>query len=234
MAAVAASQAGFAVMHLTQYEAVDTVATPVSSYALTWPGIVLFPFSVLSLAFACAILAGRGVGLAREGFLRFLLGATAVMLVAAAVCRTGVPERGLNFTEQVHRYSAGAAFVFLTVVAGLCAARMKDAEVPDWVRRATWAVTAVAALMFATTTVNTFLPAVAGGGDWRGIPQRVLLVALSGLVWVLVANSSRATTAPRPATPEVVPEPALKIAPVPALEPTTEIAPQPALAGARS
>ncbi len=205
MAAVAASQAGFAVMHLTQYEAVDAVAVPVSAYALTWPGIVLFPASVLSLALACAILAGRGIGLAREGLARFLLGATAVMLVAAAVFRTGTPETGLTPGAQIHRYSAGAAFVLLTVVAGLCAARMKEAKAPDWVRRGTWGATWLAALMFVTTALNTFLPDLAGGGDWRGIPQRVLLVALSALVWILVANSSRATIRVPAAAPEVVP-----------------------------
>jgi hypothetical protein len=210
MSGVAASQAGFAVMHFSQAGAVDPVATPVSAYALTWPGIVLFPASVLSLALACAILAGRGVGLAREGLVRVLLGATAVMLVAAAAFRTGTPESGLTWGAQIHRYSAGAAFVLLTVVAGLCAARMRDAEVPGWVRRGTWWVTALAALTFATTAVNTFVPGLADGGDWRGVPQRVLLVALSALVWMLVANASRATV------------------------PSTRAVALPALAGARS
>jgi hypothetical protein len=210
MAAVAASQAGFAVMHLTQADAVDPVATPVSSYALTWPGIVLFPASVLALALACAILAGRGVGLAREGFIRFLLGSTAVMLLCAAIFRTGTPESGLTWWAQIHRYTAGAAFVLLTVVAALCAVRMKDADVPDWVRRGTWWVTALAALTFLTTTVNTFLPGFLDGGDWRGIGQRVLLVVLSALVWILVANSTRvavptATPATVPAAPETAP-----------------------------
>jgi len=210
MAAVAASQAGFAVMHLTQADAVDPVATPVSSYALTWPGIVLFPASVLALALACAILAGRGVGLAREGFIRFLLGSTAVMLLCAAIFRTGTPESGLTWWAQIHRYTAGAAFVLLTVVAALCAVRMKDADVPDWVRRGTWWATALAALTFLTTTVNTFLPGFLDGGDWRGIGQRVLLVVLSALVWILVANSTRvaiptATLATVPAAPEAAP-----------------------------
>ncbi len=199
MAAVAASQAGFAVMHLTQSQAVDPVATPVSSYALTWPGIVLFPVSVLALALACAILAGRGVGLAREGFIRFLLGSTSVMLLCAAIFRTGTPESGLTWWAQIHRYTAGAAFVLLTVVAALCAMRMKDADVPDWVRRGTWWVTGLAALTFLTTTVNTFLPGFLDGGDWRGVGQRVLLVVLSALVWMLVANSVRAANVTVPA-----------------------------------
>ncbi|MDN3243494.1 DUF998 domain-containing protein [Glycomyces tritici] len=192
MAAVAASQTGFAVMHLTQSDAVDPVATPVSSYAVTWPGIVLFPASVLALALACAILAGRGVGLARDGRIRFLLGATSVMLLCAAVFRTGTPESGLTWWAQIHRYTAGAAFVLLTVVAALCALRMRDAEVPEWVRRGTWWVTGLAALTFLTTTANTFLPGFLNGGEWRGLGQRVLLVVLSALVWMLVANSIRA------------------------------------------
>ncbi|MEV3939220.1 DUF998 domain-containing protein [Glycomyces sp. NPDC049804] len=226
MAAVAASQAGFAVMHLTQSDAVNPVATPVSSYALTWPGIALFPASVLALALACAILAGRGVGLAREGFVRFLLGSTAVMLLCAAVFRTGTPESGLTWWAQIHRYTAGAAFVLLTLVAAWCAVRMKDADVPDWVRRATWWVTGLAALTFLTTTVNTFLPGFLDGGDWRGIGQRVLLVVLSALVWILVVNSARATVrtaAPAPAGVDAAAVPVAAVADA-----------VPALAGTRS
>jgi hypothetical protein len=241
MAAVAASQAGFAVMHLTQFHQVNTVATPVSSYALTWPGIVLFPVSVLSLALACAILAGRGVGLAREGFIRFLLGSTAVMLLCAAIFRTGTPESGLTWWAQIHRYTAGAAFVMLTVVAALCAARMKETDVPDWVRRGTWWATAMAALMFLTTTANTFLPKVLDGGDWRGIPQRVLLVVLSALVWILIANTSRATIPASTETPAMAPvgttTPAMAsggasgLVPAPAASVADAV---PALAGTRS
>ncbi|GAA1688774.1 hypothetical protein GCM10009830_40450 [Glycomyces endophyticus] len=211
MAGVAAAQAGFAVMHLTQGGTVDPVAIPVSSYAVTWPGVLLFPVSVLALAATCAILAGRGVGLAREGLIRFLLGGTALMLVCAAVFRTGTPESGLTWWAQIHRYTAGAAFVLLTVVAALCAIRMRQAGAPAWVRHGTWWATALAVLTFATTTVNTFLPGFLGGGDWRGIPQRVLLVVLSTLLWCLVANSIRAavpvadSTAVRAAEPGVVP-----------------------------
>ncbi|MCC3765645.1 DUF998 domain-containing protein [Glycomyces sp. TRM65418] len=229
MAGVAAGQAGFAVMHLTQSDTVDPVATPVSSYAVTWPGVLLFPASVLSLALACAILAGRGVGLAREGCIRFLLGATAVMLVGAAVFRTGTPESGLTWWAQVHRYTAGAAFVMLTVVAALCAVRMKDADVPEWVRRGTWWVTALAASTFLTTTVNTFLPAFLDGGDWRGAGQRVLLVVLSALVWMLIANSARVGVR----TAEPVRVPALP-ATGPAVAATNAEAGVPAFAGARS
>ncbi|MFC3493655.1 DUF998 domain-containing protein [Glycomyces rhizosphaerae] len=236
MAAVAASQAGFAVMHLTQSDSVDPVATPVSSYVLTWPGIVLFPASVLALALACAILAGRGVGLAREGFIRFLLGSTAVMLLCAAIFRTGTPESGLTWWAQIHRYTAGAAFVILTVVAALCAVRMRDAEVPDWVRRGTWWVTALAALTFLTTTVNTFLPGFLNGGEWRGIGQRVLLVVLSALVWMLVANSTRVAVIDRTATPATVPE--VDGAAVPVATGAVSVAAVadvvPALAGSRS
>jgi hypothetical protein len=241
MSGVAASQAGFAVMHLTQAGAVDPVATPVSSYALTWPGIVLFPASVLSLALACAILAGRGTGLAREGFIRFLLGATAAMLVCAAVFRTGTPESGLTWWAQIHRYSAGAAFVLLTVVAALCAARMRDVGVPERVRRGTWWITVLAGLTFLTTTLNTFLPGFLDGGDWRGIGQRVLLVVLSALVWILVANSIRAAvpaavreSAPVRTAGAVAAASALAV-PAPAVPAATVGAhAEPALAGART
>lgn len=231
MAAVAASQAGFTVMHLTQSDSVDPVATPVSSYALTWPGILLFPVSVLALALACAILAGRGIGLAREGSIRLLLAATALMLLGAAIFRTGTPESGLTWWAQIHRYTAGAAFVLLTVVAALCAVRMKDADVPDWVRRGTWWVTGLAAFTFLTTMTNTFLPGFLNGGEWRGIGQRVLLVVLSALVWMLIASSARLTVPARTATPATTSSPAGRLANTPAAQVGDAV---PALAGTRS
>lgn len=187
----------FAIMHLTQSGVVDPVATPVSSYALTWPGIVLFPLGVLSLAAACAILAVRGVGLPRDGFIRFLLGATVVMLVGAVLFRTGTPESGLTFGAQIHRYTAGAAFVLLTIVGGLATARMGEARMSPAVRSGMLWATVASALTFLTTTVNTFIPGLADGGDWRGIPQRILLVTLSALILALIANSVR-RTAPVP------------------------------------
>jgi MFS-type transporter involved in bile tolerance (Atg22 family) len=137
------------------------------------------------------------------------------------VFRTGTPESGLTWWAQIHRYTAGAAFVILTVVAALCAVRMKDADVPDWVRRATWWATALAALTFLTTTLNTFLPGFLDGGDWRGVGQRVLLVVLSALVWILVASSTRVTVrsvepVAAPALPATVPVGAAAEAGVPA------------------
>ncbi|GAB3661740.1 DUF998 domain-containing protein [Glycomyces tarimensis] len=188
------SVASFALLHLVMSDVVDPVSTPVSMYALTFPGNVLFPTGVVSLALACAILAGRGVGLPRDGFIRRLLGATAVMLVLAAVFRSGTPESGLTFGAQIHRYTAGAAFVLLTVVAGLCAVGMRRAGTAPAIRRAAASVTALASLTFLTTTVNTFLPALADGGEWRGVPQRVLLVVLSALIALLIANSSPAAS----------------------------------------
>lgn len=194
--ALATGVASFVLLHLLMSDVVDPVSTPVSMYALTSPGVVLFPLGALSLALACAILAGRGVGLQRQAFIRWLLGATAVMLVLASLFRSGTPESGLTVAAQIHRYTAGAAFVLLTVVAGLCTARMREAGASAAVRRATWWVTVLAALTFLTTTVNTFLPGLADGGDWRGVPQRVLLAVLSALIGVLIVNARREAVSP--------------------------------------
>lgn len=197
-ASLVTSVASFALLHLLMSDVVDPVNTPVSMYAFSPPGVVLFPLGTVSLALACAILAVRGVGLPRQSFVRFLLGATAVMLVFATLFRSGTPESGLTVAAQIHRYAAGAAFVLLTAVAALCTARMSETGAAPVIRRATRWATVLASLTFATTAINTFLPGVADGGDWRGIPQRVLLVVLSALVGVLIANSRR-ERAPRPA-----------------------------------
>jgi len=195
-AALTASAASFVLLHLIMSDVVDPVSTPVSMYALTFPGVALFPLGALSLALACAILAGRGLGLQRQALIRWLLGTTAVMLVLASVFRSGTPESGLTFAAQVHRYTAGAAFVMLTLAGWLCAARMRESGASAAIRRATWAVTALAVLTFLTTTANTFLPGLADGGEWRGVPQRVLLVVLSALIGLLIVNSRREATAP--------------------------------------
>lgn len=194
--ALATGVASFVLLHLLMSDVVDPVSTPVSMYALTSPGVVLFPLGALSLALACAILAGRGVGLRRQTFIRWLLGTTALMLVLASLFRSGTPESGLTVAAQIHRYTAGAAFVLLTVVAGLCAAQMREAGAAAAVRRAAWWVTVLAALTFLTTTVNTFLPGLADGGDWRGVPQRVLLAVLSALIGVLIVNARREAVSP--------------------------------------
>lgn len=196
-AALTASIASFVLLHLLMSDAVDPVSTPVSMYALTFPGVVLFPLGASSLALVCAILAGRGLGLQRQGSIRWLLGTTAVMLVLASVFRSGTPESGLTFAAQVHRYAAGAAFVMLTLAGWLCAARMRESGASPAIRRAAWAVTALAVLTFLTTAANTFLPDLADGGDWRGIPQRVLLVVLSALIGVLIVSARREAAAPR-------------------------------------
>lgn len=216
---------GFATMHLTQSALVDPVSTPVSSYALTWPGLVLFPAGVLGLALACAVLAVRGVGLPRDGLIRFLLGATVVMLLGAALFRTGTPDSGLTLGAQIHRYSAGAAFVLLTVVGGLATARMRQARVSPAVRSGMLWATVASALTFLTTTVNTFLPWLADGGDWRGIPQRILLVTLSGLILALIANSARRTS----------PVPVRSLAGMrPEIAPRTDAAPEPLFVASKS
>ncbi len=215
----------FAIMHLTQSDVVDPVATPVSSYALTWPGVVLFPLGVLSMALACAVLAVRGVGLPREGFIRFLLGATVVMLVGAALFRTGSPMTALTVEAQIHRYTAGAAFVLLTLVGGLATARMGQARMSPAARSGMLWATAASALTFLTTTVNTFLPWLADGGDWRGIPQRILLVTLSGLILALIAGSADRT----------MPVPVRSLAGMrPDIAPRADAAPEPVLVASKS
>jgi hypothetical protein len=194
LAAVAATAGitSFALLHVLMADIVDPLRQPVSSYALTQPGTTLFATGALGLAAACAILAG--IGAPRHTGVRVLLALTSVMFVLVVMFRTDAGTDVSSIGGQVHRYAAGAAFVLLTLV-GLWSTRHRSAPTGPAV---TW-LTVLSALILLVTTLNTFLPDLADGGQWRGLPQRVLLVVQSLLIMVLARRPRR------PVQPVVLP-----------------------------
>ena len=168
-AGAGAGLAGFAVLHLLMADVVDPLRDPVSAYALTQPGSALFAVGALGYALACLVLAVRtGLG----GTVRWLLGVTGLMFVLVVLFPTDAGAEVSTVAGQVHRYAAGAAFVMLTLAGAGCA-------------RDRWTMpvlTTLSAAMLVVTALNTFAPWLADGGDWRGLPQRGLLVVHAAMV----------------------------------------------------
>ncbi|MGH8791928.1 MAG: DUF998 domain-containing protein [Stackebrandtia sp.] len=185
VAGAVVGMASFGLMHVLMAEEVNPVRQPVSAYALASPGDALFVAGASGLAVACAALAVGGRGPARQASVRLLLAVTSAMLVLAAAFPT---DSGVNVSTvggQIHRYSAGAAFVLITLAGFAACVRGRREDVSAAARRATMLLTVVCAATFLVTTVNTFLPELADGGQWRGLPQRVLLAAQSLLIVTL-------------------------------------------------
>ncbi|HZE38353.1 MAG TPA: DUF998 domain-containing protein [Stackebrandtia sp.] len=193
----------FALLHLLMAGPVSPVSEPVSNYALTPPGNVLFALAVLGFASGCAALSL----LPAPGLPRVLLGVTSLALLVAVMVPTDSGD-GSSLNGQVHRYAAGTAFVVLTLTGA-------------WIwlwgdgGRLVGLVTVAAAVTLAFSSMNTLFPGVLDGGAWRGIPQRAHL-AIHAVLLVVLALLPRRAPQPRPATALVRARPGLVATPTPA------------------
>lgn len=176
----------FVVLHVLVPSAVDPVQQPVSTYALTQPGTMLFATGTLALAASCLAFAVRGPGLPREGAIRWLLGLSVVALAMVVVFRTDSTVAVTSMDGEIHRYAAGAAFIMLTLAAIAVALQAKVTGMGRW--PAVLAVLSVVSLLF--NGLNIVAPTLLDGQAWRGIPQRVLL-AVQMLFMVLLAMAPR-------------------------------------------
>lgn len=173
--------AGFAWLHLGFGDVVDPVRHPVSSYALDPVGEIGFAAGALGMAVACGALAVRFS--TQPVLSRSLVGA-AVMYVLVVVFPTDAGVDVSTVSGQIHRYAAGVAFVAMTLAA---VATVRVLGRQRWV--GFFAVASVALLLL--TTVNTFLPELADGGAWRGVPQRLLLAVHLGFLLCVVIAARR-------------------------------------------
>lgn len=173
----------FLIMHLAMTDVVDPFQQPVSSYALTSPGSALFALGTMAVALSCAVLARVGLGLRDEALLRGSLAGAAVLLVLVVLFRTDTGDSVTSAAGQIHRFAAGGAFVLLACSGWMAWRRLAGTD-----QHAAVAVGVLTLLGFGAlvlTGLNTFMPDLAGGGQWRGLPQRALLAIQTGLVVVL-------------------------------------------------
>jgi len=200
----------FVMLHLLMADVVDPLQQPVSSYALVSPGTALFGVGTLSIAAACAVLSYAGLGTAHQHRVRRLLGATAVMLTLVVVFRTDTGDTVTSMAGQIHRYAAGAAFVLLVLAAWLVCRELTWAPTDRRLGAWMWGLTGLSVATLLLTALNTFLPEIAGGGDWRGLPQRALLLNQTAILIVMGLVARRRTVVAPSPTPMVWPRPQLE------------------------
>lgn len=176
--------ASFIAMHCLMARTVDPVVQPVSGYALAEPGNVLFPVGALSLTLACAAVT---FGPELSAISRFGLFTTAGAFLLVTMFRTDSTHDVSSLGGEIHRYAAAAAFTLLTATGVVVALRLRhgDNSANIWRRLSLPVLAALAVATLLLTAVNTFIPDFADGGQWRGIPQRILLLILCMLIMAM-------------------------------------------------
>lgn len=166
LAAIVAT-ASVITMHAVADRRLDPVSAPLSDYGLSSRSALLFAISCLALA-AGSIAFGNTLA----GHRRWAAYAAAAMLVLVVLFPTDPPHaEALSPAAHIHRYAAGAAFVLLGVaIAGMVS------DCSGWLRTVLTAVCITSALMLVLTVVAAFWPDLLAIWQWRGIPQRVLLL----------------------------------------------------------
>lgn len=158
------SIAALTLVHLISIGRVDPVVQTMSMYGVHPQSAGLFALGCTALAVACLALAHR---LSRPG--RAAAYGAAIMLVLLVAFPTDTGDGPLSLSAQIHRYAAGAAFVLIALT--MCTALRHTAS-----RGVLGALIAVAATMLALTVIGTFAPDFADISQWRGVPQRALLL----------------------------------------------------------
>lgn len=164
-------------VHILTSASVDPTSSPLSTYALSTRSSWLFALACGALGLAVCFLARH---LPTIG--RWSAYTAAVMLKAVVIFPTDPATRAatLSLSAQIHRYTAGAAFVLLGV-AILAAANHCGKVMRRWVLFSC----VVVALMFGLTLAATFWPDYLAMAHWRGIPQRIMLLVEAGAIGAL-------------------------------------------------
>lgn len=162
---------------------VDPMRDPVSSYVRVGGGWQ-FTLGVLAMAAACYVLASAALPGPRTAMLRGVLAIAGASFQTAAVFPTDAGDSVVTISAEIHRWAAGIGMGAIPVAGLLFLSALRGAGRP---KAAGWlALTvAVSALLLAVTATGTFLPDFMHSGDWRGLPQRVLLFAELTVVLVL-------------------------------------------------
>ncbi|MGH8878408.1 MAG: DUF998 domain-containing protein [Stackebrandtia sp.] len=189
----------FVALHVMEAETISVFKDPVSTYVLTDVGAKLFALGSLGLAGSCvAVLFGP---LGSEAVPRWALGGAVVFLLLVVGFDTDAGATVSTVGGYVHRYAAGAVFVLITV-----------AVIHTWRRqRGTAYGRVMGVILFANLVLlvvnwsGTYQPHILDGGQWRGIPQRLLLVILVAAIVLMAFTPRRPVTPRRPAAPHSTP-----------------------------
>ncbi|QHC00573.1 DUF998 domain-containing protein [Epidermidibacterium keratini] len=175
-----------ALVHVVAIGAVDPIDQTMSMYGVHRLSAGLFGLGCTALAAACVALADR---LPRVG--RWAAYGAALTLVLVVVFPTDVGNGPLSLSAQIHRYAAGTAFALLAIL--ICAVLATS-------RAASGVLTVllvIAAVVLALTIIATFAPDFLGISQWRGVPQRVMLLDYALAVALIGARLSDPRAAAR-------------------------------------
>ena len=180
---LALSLACFIFLHVTMPH-VHPVHQPLSMFEIERQGQVAYVIACAGLTLACAALAKL-----HRRWLRIALAASAGAFVLTVMFPTD-PSDTMSLAGQVHRYASGAAFWLVIVSGAIAAYLLLRQHLGRWML----SVTAVNFVLMCVVMLNTFLPELANGGDWRGVPQRLLLLGEGALLLMLAYAPSLSTT----------------------------------------
>ncbi|MGH8794549.1 MAG: DUF998 domain-containing protein [Stackebrandtia sp.] len=178
----------FALLHVLMAGIANPMIQPLSDYALDPPGSVLFAIGVLLMAGACTVLTFGGMGLPNEKPVRLLLGVVTILLVLTATFPTDRGPVPTTTIGEIHRWVSSTAFFGLAVVGALACRRFEDGR-----RRLLAILTALTVVGLVLVTATSMFQDFANGGQWRGLPQRGLLLLETGTMLVLAGASASAS-----------------------------------------
>lgn len=162
---------------------VDALSQPVSSYVSVGGGW-LFTIGVSAMAAACFAVAAARLSLRRVGLLRAVFVIGGLAFLTAAIFPTDAGDGALSVSAEIHRWAAGVGMGAIPVGGLLLSWSLGTARSSGVARRVIPLVITSAALL-AITATGTFLPDFVHSGDWRGVPQRLLLFTEIILVLVI-------------------------------------------------
>lgn len=180
----------FALMHVIMANEVRVNVDPVSVYAINRDGALLFGLASMFMAVGCVSVLFGSVG--AEAVPRWCLAGSAVSLLLVVGFDTDAGETVSTIGGYVHRYAAGTVFVLISA-----------ATMSVWRRhrgtgfgRAMGILLAVNLVLLVVNWSATYLPELANGGQWRGIPQRLLLL-VQVVLFVMMALAPPSPDRPR-------------------------------------
>ena len=171
---------------------VDPMRQPVSSYVHVGGGW-LFTSGIVAMAAACFAMAATPLAVRLGDLLRgvFVIAGTSFLTAAVFPTNAGITASG--YSAEIHRYAAGIGMGALPVAGLLLALGLSAANRRRGVARRLMPLVIACAALLAATIAGTFLPDFMHGGDWRGVPQRLLLFTEITLV-LTAAFLARART----------------------------------------
>lgn len=192
------------ILHVILADTVRVNIDPVSVYAINTEGVLLFDLACMSIAAACVSVLFGNMG--SEPVPRWCLAGSAVSLLFVVGFDTDAGMTVSTIGGYVHRYAAGVVFVLVTVATAHMWRRLSGSGLG----RTLGILSFLNIVLLILNVTGTYLPDLANGGQWRGIPQRLLLLTLVTSIVVLAFVPKPMKRWPREGPPRAAPRDGLE------------------------